>query len=236
MKQLIISRDTLETRVAVLEDGRLGGDVRGAPGPPLAGGQHLQGPGGERAAPAWTPPSSTSAWSATASCTWTRCSAPRSTAGRSREDHRPAQGRQGTARAGDPGPHGRQGPAPHHGGGHRRAATWSTCPAARASGVSRRLDDAERERLRAICRDVKPEAGGVIVRTAAEGAGEEAIGRDLRFLQRVWARGGAAGAGRRARRPWSTPRRSWPCGASATCWARSSAPSSWTTRSCTGGW
>lgn len=66
-------------------------------------------------------------------------------------------------------------------------------PAGKSSGVSRRLDDEERERLRSICREVKPEAGGAIVRTAAEGAGKEAIARDLRFLQRVW-----AGAERRA--------------------------------------
>jgi ribonuclease G len=67
-------------------------------------------------------------------------------------------------------------------------------PGGKGAGVSRRLDDGERERLRAISREVKPEAGGVIVRTAAEGAGKEAIERDLRFLQRVW-----AGAERRAR-------------------------------------
>jgi ribonuclease G len=66
-------------------------------------------------------------------------------------------------------------------------------PAGGGSGVSRRLDDAERERLRGISREVSPETGGVIVRTAAEGAGTEAIERDLRFLQRVW-----AGAERRA--------------------------------------
>ena len=66
-------------------------------------------------------------------------------------------------------------------------------PGGRGTGVSRRLDDGERERLRAISREVGPDAGGVIVRTAAEGAGKEAIERDLRFLQRVW-----AGAERRA--------------------------------------
>ena len=61
-------------------------------------------------------------------------------------------------------------------------------PAGGGSGVSRRLSDTERERLRAVSREVKPETGGVIIRTAAEGAGKEAIERDLRFLQRVWAR------------------------------------------------
>jgi ribonuclease G len=67
-------------------------------------------------------------------------------------------------------------------------------PGGKGAGVSRRLDERERERLRTISREVKPESGGVIVRTAAEGAGKEAIERDLRFLQRVW-----AGAERRAR-------------------------------------
>jgi len=66
-------------------------------------------------------------------------------------------------------------------------------PGGKGSGVSRRLDEGERERLRTISREVKPDTGGVIVRTAAEGAGKEAIERDLRFLQRVW-----AGAERRA--------------------------------------
>lgn len=54
------------------------------------------------------------------------------------------------------------------------------------SGVSRRLDDKERERLRGISRKLKPSKGGLIVRTAAEGAEEAAIARDLRFLERVW--------------------------------------------------
>jgi len=53
-------------------------------------------------------------------------------------------------------------------------------------GVSRRLDDAERDRLRSICKTLDPAPGGMIIRTAAEGADEEALGRDLRFLQRVW--------------------------------------------------
>jgi ribonuclease G len=71
-------------------------------------------------------------------------------------------------------------------------------PQAATSGVSRRLDDFERERLREVCRELKPESGGLIVRTAAEGMGEEAIARDLRFLRRIWdgveRRAGAAGA------------------------------------------
>jgi ribonuclease G len=53
-------------------------------------------------------------------------------------------------------------------------------------GVSRRLDDDERNRLKAILKEISPKQGGVIVRTAAEGASAEDIGRDLEFLQRLW--------------------------------------------------
>ena len=53
-------------------------------------------------------------------------------------------------------------------------------------GVSRRLDDAERQRLKDILKDLVPAKGGVIVRTAAEGASAEDIERDLVFLQRLW--------------------------------------------------
>src|SRR5205814_4731189 len=53
-------------------------------------------------------------------------------------------------------------------------------------GVSRRLDDAERDRLKGILKECAPKKGGVIVRTAAEGASAEDIERDLDFLQRLW--------------------------------------------------
>ncbi|MBY8965541.1 ribonuclease G [Algiphilus sp.] len=57
-------------------------------------------------------------------------------------------------------------------------------------GVSARIeDDTERERLRtvvtALVAEMTPELG-VIVRTAGEGATEEALRNDLRFLQRLW--------------------------------------------------
>ena len=54
-------------------------------------------------------------------------------------------------------------------------------------GVSRRLDDDERNRLKSILKEIAPKTGGVIVRTAAEGASAEDIGRDLEFLMRLWA-------------------------------------------------
>lgn len=53
-------------------------------------------------------------------------------------------------------------------------------------GVSRRLPDDERQRLRKLCREIKPEKSGVIIRTAAEGVSEKAITRDLKFLEKLW--------------------------------------------------
>jgi ribonuclease G len=59
-------------------------------------------------------------------------------------------------------------------------------PSGEGLGVSRRLDDNERIRLRDIVKAIAPKKGGVIVRTAAEGASAEDIERDLVFLQRLW--------------------------------------------------
>ncbi len=53
-------------------------------------------------------------------------------------------------------------------------------------GVSRRLEDAERARLKDIIKGLDVTEGGVIVRTAAEGASAEDVERDLVFLQRLW--------------------------------------------------
>jgi len=53
-------------------------------------------------------------------------------------------------------------------------------------GVSRRLPDEERGRLREIVKALERKKGGVIVRTAAEGASAEDIERDLVFLERLW--------------------------------------------------
>ena len=59
-------------------------------------------------------------------------------------------------------------------------------PNGEGSGVSRRLEDAERTRLKDIVKGLDPKGGGIIVRTAAEGASAEDIERDLVFLQRLW--------------------------------------------------
>ena len=59
-------------------------------------------------------------------------------------------------------------------------------PSGEGFGVSRRLPDEERTRLRDILKQVGPKKGGLIVRTAAEGASAEDIERDIDFLERLW--------------------------------------------------
>jgi len=59
-------------------------------------------------------------------------------------------------------------------------------PSGEGLGVSRRLEDSERIRLRDILKALEVKKGGVIVRTAAEGASAEDVERDLVFLQRLW--------------------------------------------------
>ena len=54
------------------------------------------------------------------------------------------------------------------------------------TGISRKLPDTERSRLKAILKKVMPEGAGVIVRTAAEGASEEELTRDITRLQAQW--------------------------------------------------
>ena len=53
-------------------------------------------------------------------------------------------------------------------------------------GISKRLDDGERRRLRNILDKVKPPQHGVIVRTAAEGVTSEEISSDVRRLLSQW--------------------------------------------------
>jgi ribonuclease E len=53
-------------------------------------------------------------------------------------------------------------------------------------GISRRLGDDARKRLKSLLKRVKPPEHGVIVRTAAEGASEEALEADLRRLLDIW--------------------------------------------------
>jgi ribonuclease E len=59
-------------------------------------------------------------------------------------------------------------------------------PKGSGTGISKRLDDNERARLRDIARRVRPEGFGVIVRTAGEGATSDELERDLTRLTRLW--------------------------------------------------
>jgi len=59
-------------------------------------------------------------------------------------------------------------------------------PNGHASGISRKLSDVERRRLRDILKNLVPDGAGVIVRTAAEGAAEEDLARDVKRLQAQW--------------------------------------------------
>jgi ribonuclease E len=61
-------------------------------------------------------------------------------------------------------------------------------PGGGMTGISRRLPDTERHRLKAILKKVVPEDAGVIVRTAAEGASEDDLVRDVERLQAEWAK------------------------------------------------
>ncbi|KTS90914.1 ribonuclease G [Microbacterium testaceum] len=54
------------------------------------------------------------------------------------------------------------------------------------NGISRKLPDTERARLKKILKEVLPESSGVIVRTAAEGATEEQLTRDVQRLTSQW--------------------------------------------------
>ncbi|WP_328321255.1 Rne/Rng family ribonuclease [Kribbella sp. NBC_00382] len=53
-------------------------------------------------------------------------------------------------------------------------------------GISRKLPDTERNRLKGILKDIVPDEAGVIVRTAAEGATEEELTSDVSRLQSYW--------------------------------------------------
>ncbi len=59
-------------------------------------------------------------------------------------------------------------------------------PGGGATGISRKLPDNERKRLKDILKRVVPEDAGVIIRTASEGIAEEELARDVTRLQAQW--------------------------------------------------
>ncbi|MGA7054075.1 MAG: Rne/Rng family ribonuclease [Mycobacterium sp.] len=59
-------------------------------------------------------------------------------------------------------------------------------PGASSTGISRKLPDTERQRLKEILREVVPSDAGVIIRTASEGVKEDDIRKDVTRLQGRW--------------------------------------------------
>jgi ribonuclease E len=59
-------------------------------------------------------------------------------------------------------------------------------PDGTTSGISRKLPDTERSRLKALLKEIVPDTAGVIVRTAAEGASEEELTADVERLKARW--------------------------------------------------
>ncbi|HET9500350.1 MAG TPA: Rne/Rng family ribonuclease, partial [Marmoricola sp.] len=59
-------------------------------------------------------------------------------------------------------------------------------PDGTTSGISRKLPDTERSRLKTLLKEIVPDSAGVIVRTAAEGASEDELTRDVERLTARW--------------------------------------------------
>ncbi|GAA5118694.1 translation initiation factor IF-2 N-terminal domain-containing protein [Pseudonocardia adelaidensis] len=59
-------------------------------------------------------------------------------------------------------------------------------PSGGAAGISRKLPDVERKRLKDMLKEIVPSEAGVIIRTASEGVSQEALERDVRRLQAQW--------------------------------------------------
>ncbi len=59
-------------------------------------------------------------------------------------------------------------------------------PGGGMTGISRKLPDTERNRLKKVLREIVPDGAGVIVRTAAEGASEAELRADVERLQSQW--------------------------------------------------
>ena len=91
-------------------------------------------------------------------------------------------------------------------------------PGASSTGISRKLPDTERQRLKEILRGVVPSDAGVIIRTASEGVNEEDIHATSTGCRSVGRRSSSRHPRSRPRRPGRRLR----CTRSPTCWSRSS--------------
>ncbi|CCI51580.1 Rne/Rng family ribonuclease [Nostocoides jenkinsii] len=78
-------------------------------------------------------------------------------------------------------------------------------PQGSMTGISRKLPDTERNRLKSILKEIVPADAGVIVRTAAEGASEEELRRDVERLAKKWERINTASAGKTGRKGSNAP-------------------------------
>ncbi len=59
-------------------------------------------------------------------------------------------------------------------------------PGGKETGVSKRISENERDRLRSFARSIRPENAGIIVRTAAEGVEQDVLEEDLSSLVDLW--------------------------------------------------
>ena len=59
-------------------------------------------------------------------------------------------------------------------------------PGGHSAGISRKLPEPERKRLKEILKEVTPSGSGTIIRTAAEGVSKEAIAADVKRLEGLW--------------------------------------------------
>jgi ribonuclease E len=83
-------------------------------------------------------------------------------------------------------------------------------PNSAMTGISRKLPDTERSRLKKILKEVVPDTAGVIVRTAAEGASEEELRADVERLRSTWAditakAAAASGSGKKKNKSGGAP-------------------------------
>ena len=197
-KTILISVDLSELRVAVVEEGR-GRGLSRAPRAPLDRRQHLPRHRRQRAARHGGGVRRDRAWRRTASSTSTRSSA------RSWRGRRGARKIQDLIQRGQTvlvqavkDPMKTKGAAPDD----RDLAARTLRRLRPARRRARRLAPPRRRRAQPPegnrQGDRSAEAGGVIVRTAAEGASAEDVARDLDFLRRLWSRSRRA---RRRRRP-----------------------------------